>query len=121
MTRTGAHLRKPLGGTDVRQQVAWRGHRVGWSLDLRVERLQVDGQSFFRASFLVNDHDGMAPVSGFCDWFNDAFCHHVVELLLDLLAVGVRDWTGCVHPARLGTGSQDDVHVWAGHRFRLVG
>ena len=24
---TGVHLRKPLGGADVRQQVAWRGHR----------------------------------------------------------------------------------------------
>ena len=117
---TGVHLRKPLGGADVRQQVARRGHRVGWSLDLRVERLQVNGQSFFRAIFLVNDHDGVAPVSGFCDWFDDAFCHHVVELLLDLLAVSVRDWTGCVHPARLGIGFQDDVHVWAGHRFQLV-
>ena len=118
---TGVHLRKPLGGADVRQQVAWRGHRVGWSLDLRAERLQVDGQSFFRAIFLVNDHDGVAPVSGFCDWFDDAFCHHVVELLLDLLAVSVRDWTGRVHPARLGIGFQDDVHVWAGHGFQLVG
>ena len=103
---TGVHLRKPLGGADVRQQVAWRGHRVGWSLDLRVERLQVDGQSFLRAIFLVNDHDGVAPVSGFCDWFNDAFCHHVVELLLDLLAVGVRDWTGCDNRRGLASGSR---------------
>ena len=121
ITMTGVHLRKPLRGADVRQQVAWRGHRAGWLLDLRVERLQVDGQSFFRAICLVNDHDGVAPVSGFCDWFDDAFCHHVVALLLDLLAVGVRDWTGCVHLVWLGIGFQEDVHVWAGHRFQLVG
>ena len=44
---TGVYLRKPLGGADVRQQVAWRGQWGGWSLDLRVERLQVAVQSFF--------------------------------------------------------------------------
>ena len=34
---TGVYFRKPLGGADVQQQVAWRSHSVGWLLDLRVE------------------------------------------------------------------------------------